>query len=137
MQWFSGLYSGGVIASGATDFTTLTNVVALIGYAGSANVQLAHNDGSGNAVLLDLGANFPARTVGATYRLRLAITKGGTTLYYRVERLDTATTPVTGSFTTEIPAASTFLYPLHTCRNASDAVAVAIDSVGFDAWILD
>lgn len=122
-RWWQGLMAG---VPSNVDISTITHCV-LIGKAdGLANVQLVHNDGGGAGVMVDLGANFPANAVGATYRLALVFSSG--TYYYRVTRLDTGDV-ASGSFSTRVPAAG--LQWVAGCSNNTDALSAQIVWQGF------
>lgn len=86
-----------------------------IGYdAADTQVQFMHNDASGVATKIALGASFPKPNADRsfTYRLRLYAPPGTTrALHYEVTYLETGAV-ATGIVTTNLPATSDFLVPL-------------------------
>jgi len=63
---------GGV---GLTQVSTLTNLIGVGNDGSDANLQIIHNDSSGNATKIDLGADFPSnRTVGAASSTMYSVT---------------------------------------------------------------
>ena len=129
-RWVAGLT--------ATQFTTgdpatLTQCL-VIGASVAGNVQVFHNDGGATAVAVDLGSNFPAQTNNACYSVWFGCDPGAATVYYRVRRLDVAYAAY-GSFTTRIPAASSYMWPIIMINNNNaDAVQVCLDHLGYSGF---
>jgi len=80
------------------------------------NIQIMHNDGSGTATKIDLGASFPVPTVDATevYELQLFSPNSLTqSVSYRVIRYDTTGKTIaaqaTGTLTTDLPTLASVL----------------------------
>lgn len=102
--------------------------------AADTNVQLFHNDGSGTATKIDLGASFPVPTAqGPVYQLELFSPNDLTqSVEYRVTLFNTtdktAAAEVTGTITTDIPSVSTLLSPRMWCSvgGTSSIVGVAL-----------
>jgi hypothetical protein len=127
---------------GITNFTgaftnnepsAITNGVGVGWGAADTNLKLFYG-GSAAQTPIDLGANFPARTLSADlYELKLfAPPDEANTIYYTVDRNRgqfVATGTLTGAATV-IPQSTTLLTPLNAliCNNAT-ALAVGIDYV--------
>ena len=74
-----------------------TNCIGLGADAGETTFSIMHNDGSGAATKIALGANFPADTRNADiYALTLTAQPGAATVEYLVERYNSD--PVTPGF---------------------------------------
>jgi hypothetical protein len=69
-------------------------------------------------------------TAGAEYFLELYAAPAGSVVYYRFSRLDTPLV-FTGSFTSDLPAATTQLFPVIGYHSNTDAVQVAVDVSNF------
>ncbi|MFN3280406.1 MAG: DUF2793 domain-containing protein [Tabrizicola sp.] len=109
---FAGM-RGSVSAPTDVNPSTLTNICGMGWDAGDANIQFMHNDGSGTATKIDLGASFPRPTVdrAAAYEIALFAPPGPTqTLYYEVTDLVSGAI-ATGSVTTDLPATTQLLAP--------------------------
>ncbi len=103
------------ITSAPTDVepSTAVNCVAMGWDAADTNVQIMHNDASGNCTKIDLGSNFAVPTSDRTqvYRLELYSPKSTTqSVSYRVTNLNTGNVAI-GTITTNMPSASTFMAP--------------------------
>lgn len=114
---FVGLYSS---TAGSTNVepTTLTNAIGICRSTTSNNFQIYGANGTANSTLINLGSNFPANTVSTDiYRLTLFAPPAGSTVGYRVERvnsIDSTTgqpymTSGTITDTTKMPANNVFL----------------------------
>ncbi|MDK2775033.1 MAG: hypothetical protein KYX65_08535, partial [Tabrizicola sp.] len=80
---------------------------------GDANIQFMHNDGSGTATKIDLGAGFPKPNADLTsvYEIALFSPPGTTSvLNYEVTNLVSGAV-ATGTITTDLPTTSTLLTP--------------------------
>lgn len=112
----------------------LTNVAGIAYGAANANLQFIHNDGSGVATKIDLGASFPKPSVdrGSTYYLELSSPPGPTlSVSYRVVLLETRAV-ATGTVTTDIANGLGNVY-MYTSTGGTSAVtgfAVGIVSIG-------
>ncbi len=88
--------------------------IAGIGYdAADTQVQFMHNDGSGVATKIALGASFPKPNADSSfaYRLRLYSPPGSTqSLSYEVENLGNGAV-ASGTITTDLPAITDFITP--------------------------
>ena len=95
-----------------------TGIVGMGWDAADANIQIMHNDLSGTATKIDLGASFPVPTVdrGEVYELQLYSPNSLTqSVSYRVIRYNTDDKTVaaeaTGTITTNLPPVTTPLGP--------------------------
>lgn len=96
---------------GDVDPSTLINMVGMAWDDDDTNIQFMHNDGSGVATKIDLGASFPVPTVDRanTYRLEMHSPPGSTqSVTYKVVNLETGA-EATGTVTTNLPSNSTLL----------------------------
>lgn len=91
---------------GTALITNQVNIVGLGFESGDTTMRVYHNDGTGTATVVDLGANFPV-SAKAVYELTLDCTPNGS-IAYTVERLDSAFT-ATGTLSTDLPATTTGL----------------------------
>jgi hypothetical protein len=87
--------------------STLTNVIGLGSDTADTNLQIIHNDATGTATKIDLGAAFPAnRTVGAAsttvYSLILYNAPTSTSVIYQVTNNETGAV-ATGTLSTNVP----------------------------------
>lgn len=98
---------------GYTDVTqvdSLTNIIGVGSDAADTNLQVFHNDGSGTATKVDLGASFPAnRTVGAAmttmYSVTLYNADNSSNIIYRVSNNETGAA-TEGTLSTNLPLAT-------------------------------
>jgi hypothetical protein len=85
---------------------SLTNIVGIGSDASDTNLQVFHNDGTGTATKIDLGANFPANRTGSAatdfFVFELYNPFNSMTVYYKVTSLENNVT-VEGSITTNLP----------------------------------
>ena len=107
---------------------TINNSVGAAVLSASGNLQIVTRDGA-TAQTIDLGAGFPGNSLSADlYELMLYAPPNGTTIDYRVERLNNGNV-AEGTLTTNLPGSTTLLCPkLWRCNNAT-ALAVGIDLV--------
>ncbi len=127
---FAGMLNNTTIAGGAVTIASLGNMFCVGKDPADTNLKVFHNDASGSATTIDLGANFPGNTSNVDlYEVRFFSPPGGTVISYSVERLNT------GHFTsgtigpTEIPGSTTYLMPYVGVGTGNVASAVAIDVV--------
>jgi hypothetical protein len=120
-------------ASASSDPSSSTNCVLFAFDAADTNLQVMHNDGAGGCTKIDLGANFPRPTVESTlYKARLWSAPGGTSIKWRIQRLDDPTKVASGTISTELLAADAELYAHFYVNNGpTTSVAAAIDFVQF------
>jgi hypothetical protein len=114
---------------GNVDPSTLANIIGVGNDSADTTLQIMHNDGAGNATKINLGANFPANTVNVDmYELALFCAPNGSTVGYRVERLNTGDV-AEGTLSTDLPASTQLLTPHVFRHNGGTAAAVGIDIV--------
>lgn len=114
-------------AIGNVEPTSLANIVGVGCNAGQTNLYIMHNDGSGTATVIDLGANFPSQTLSTdVYELVLFGAPNGANIGYYVERLNTGDF-ASGVLTTDLPVNTTLLAPQLWRNNGATALAVGID----------
>lgn len=108
--------------------SSLTSCVFVGNDAGDANLQIMHNDASGTCTKVDLGANFPVPSSAnnAMYELILFAAPNGSTIGWRVQRLDVAQINA-GTISTDLPPSTTFLAPHVYVNNNAVASAVILD----------
>lgn len=123
-RWFVGLY-GSAAAIGNANPSSLANTLGFGIDASHTTVRWFYNDGSGTASSSDMGASFPAKTANVVYEIRIFCPPNGSTIYYSIERLDSAAF-AEGSVTTDIPAATQLLSPQIWANNGVDNSAVAL-----------
>ena len=109
--------------------STFINCIGLGSDSGESTLSIMHNDGSGTATKIALGANFPDHTLSAdAYELALFAAPNSLSVGYQVTRLNTGDV-ASGTITTNLPAAN-FLMSLQVGRNnGTTALAVALDLV--------
>ena len=107
---------------------TLTNAIGLVQLSTSNNLHMYAAGASAGANLVDLGVNFPANINTALYELAMFAPPDGS-LQYKVYRIDTGQT-AEGTFTTGLPASSTFMGMNSWRTNNATALSVGIDICG-------
>jgi hypothetical protein len=106
---------------------SLTNILLISKIATSNNLHILHNDNSGTASSIDLGANFPCDTnqTDVYYAKMLVLTVG--TVIYEVIRMNSdgvVTHTATGTITSDLPQDNVLLYHrAWVTNNASSADA--------------
>lgn len=92
--------------------STLLNIVGMGWDAADANIQIMHNDGTGTATKINLGASFPVPTTDRSkvYELGLFCAPNSSQITYEVTDLATGAS-ATGTITTDLPVNTTFLAP--------------------------
>jgi len=117
-------------ATGATATTTvpsnLTNCIFVGWDSADTNLQVMHNDASGTCTKIDLGASFPANSTTAVYEFMMFAPPNGSSVFYRVVRLDTGDV-AEGEITTDLPASTTFLTRHEYMNNGGTAAAVILE----------
>ncbi len=126
--------------SSPTDVETssLFNLIGMGWDAADTNIQFMHNDNSGVATKIDLGANFPAPTVDRSqvYEVQLYSPNSLTqTVYYRVIRynttLKTIAAETTGTVTTNLPPVTQLLAPQVHLSVGGTLSVVGVALMGF------
>lgn len=117
-------------ATGATATTTvpstLTNCIFVGWDSADSNLQVMHNDGSGTCTKVDLGSDFPSNNTSAVYEFMMFAPPNGSSVFYRVVRLDTGDV-AEGEITTDLPASTTFLTRHEYMNNGGTAAAVVLE----------
>lgn len=93
--------------------SSLVNLIGMGWDAADTNIQMMHNDASGTATKIDLGASFPVPSADRTkaYELVMFASPADTSqVQYRVTDLGTLEV-ASGSITTDLPTTATFLAP--------------------------
>lgn len=88
-------------------------------------LNILHNDGAGGAASIPLGADFPSRDTATIYDFFLyAHPAGGDVDYYIINRGSGAV--ASGTISSDLPAATSFLAPLLWSTNGAAAGGVAV-----------
>jgi len=126
---FVGLHSAtGAIATTQV-IDALTNIIGVGWDSADTTLRIMHNDSSGAATEVDLGANFPTNSTTAFYELILYAAPNATSVSYRAVRLDTGS-EASGTITTNLPANTTFLTHHQYMNNGGTAAAVGLEVMG-------
>jgi len=90
--------------------STLLNTIGMGWDAADTNVHIIHNDGTGAATKINLGANFPRPNVDRAnmYILTLIASRNVNEVHYMVTNLNNGAV-ATGTLTTDLPAANQLL----------------------------
>ena len=126
-----GLWSASGATSTSQDPAALTNCIFVGNAAADANLQLMYNDASGTCSKINLGSDFVKNQQNGMYELILFCKPGDSGINYRVKRIDSLNTEVSGFLTTDIPASTTFLLPHYYANNGGTAAAVILDFYRF------
>lgn len=107
--------------------STNTNIIGVGTDSGESTLSVMHNDGSGNATKIALGANFPDHTLRAdVYELALYSAPNSGVVDYEVTRLNTGDV-ARGQITIDLPALTTLLTFQSWRNNGTTASAVIAD----------
>lgn len=119
--------SAGLAAPGNVNPSSLVNMLGFGADSGDANMQFMHNDGSGTATKVDLGANFPANTSNVDfYEMQMLYLPASGVVKYYIKNLANGVES-SGSVTTDIPADTVGLGQLDYRNNGATALAVRYD----------
>ncbi len=127
---FFGLWSS--IAAGATTQTpgALTDAVVFgFNTVTDVNWKLFHNDASGVATEVDLGAGFPVSNFANLYTIILYCAPNAGAIWARMVN-ETTGAVFEQEITTNLPTATAFLSPRNYMNNGGVAAAVAFDCAG-------
>ena len=117
--------TGGTTAT-TTVPSNLTNCIFAGWDSADTNLQIMHNDGSGTCTKIDLGTDFPANNTTAVYEFMMFAAPNGSSVYYRVVRLDTGDS-IEGEITTNLPTSTTFLTRHEYMNNGGTAASVILE----------
>jgi hypothetical protein len=122
--------------SSTTTVESLTNIIGMGSDATDTNLQIFHNDGSGTATKINLGASFPANKTGAVangeaYQLELYNVFGSTSVKYRVRKLSDGT-EVMGTISTNLPTVA--IGPQIVRTSGSTSQNISIDLIQLTAY---
>lgn len=107
--------------------STLLNIVGVGSDNGETTLSIMHNDGTGAATKVALGANFPCNTQNVDwYRFELWAQPNAATINYRVTRRNTGNV-AEGTVTTDLPVNTAYLFPILRRNNGATALAVSLD----------
>lgn len=109
------------------DPSTFVDCIGIGNDTGDANLSMIHNDGSGTATKVDLGAFFPANTQSTDfYELQMLSLPGTLEVKYHVRNCTTGAT-TQGIITTDLPASGTSLARTFWRNNGTTALAVRFE----------
>jgi len=109
--------------------TALTNCIGLAKLTTSNNLHLIHNDSSGTATAIDLGASFPSNTVETDFYI-LRLKTNGSNIDYTVTRVNTGGS-TSGTLTTDLPATTQALnFGYYVVQNTGANTTTGIDYFG-------
>lgn len=116
-------------AIGNVNPSTLLNIIGFGADSTDTNLQVMHNDTTGSATKINLGANFPANTRSTDmYEFSLYCAPNGTVINYQVSNLTTGNI-ATGDLNTKIPLNTQLLAMQLWRHNGGTAAAVGLDIV--------
>ena len=109
--------------------TALLNCIGIAKLTTSNNLHIIHNDGSGTATVIDLGASFPSNTIETDFYI-LRLKTNGSNIDYSVTRVNTGGV-ATGTLSTDLPNASTALnLGYYVVQNSGANTTTGIDYFG-------
>lgn len=113
--------------------STLVDMIGMGWDDTDTTIQIMHNDATGTATKVDLGAAWPKPVADAAdvYDFELFCEPNGTTVYWRVTNVGTGLS-ATGAITTNIPAIETPLCCLHVYTSVGGTSGVT--GVGFSSF---
>lgn len=127
---FIGMRNSIAAPSATTSPAAYTNSIGVAQVNGSANLQMVYGGSAGQAAI-DLGANFPAATVGNIYELTLfARPDISNQVAYKVKNITTGNETsgiLTGVLGTALPTTTTLLGPAMYRTNNATALAVVME----------
>lgn len=130
---FVGLSPSSTVGNASPGPSASLNIIGIGSDGGDANFSVFHNDGSGTATKIPLGANFPANTLSAdVYELALFAAPNASDVGWQVTRLNTGHV-ASGTISTDLPVNDLMLMPAFMRHNGSTALAVGIDMMGLYA----
>lgn len=126
-RMFFGL-SATTAALANVDPSTLTNIMGFATNSAQTTIQFMHNDASGAATQVNMGASFPTNTAATNfYEVRMfAPSGGGSRVFYSITRLNDNTV-VQGEASTNLPALEQILAAHIWYNNGTTASVVSLD----------
>lgn len=125
-------FAGMRVASAPTDVepSTLTDMFGMGWDAADTNIQFMHNDASGTAIKIDLGASFPVPTVDRTNMYELQTYANTSGISYRVVNYTNGAV-ASGTVNTNIPSTTTLLAPsMHiSVGGTSSVIGIALSKI--------
>ncbi|MGD9670119.1 MAG: NosD domain-containing protein [Hyphomicrobiaceae bacterium] len=130
---FIGLTNSAAALSGGADPSSFASIVAVGWDTTDTTLQVMHNDSTGTATKIDLGAGFPADSQATDiYDVAFYAVPGATSIEYRVERVWGGSNQVaTGTISTDMPANTLPLGFQAYASNRTSAAIVRLDLMGF------
>jgi len=122
----AGRAAAGVLPNGNP--SALTNLIGVGADTGDATLHIMHNDDSGLATRIDLGAAFPANTRNTDLYQLVLTCNADLSVTYKVTNLTTAA-ELSGNLATNLPMPLQLLAPQIWRNNGTTAVSVGIDVV--------
>lgn len=117
---------GGAGIIGNSEPSALTNIIGVGMNAADTTLQIMHNDATGAATKIDLGASFPESTNTDFYELALYCSPSDTTVMYEVCNLTTGA-QVSGEIIANLPLNTQLLTWQLWRHNSNTGIAVGID----------
>jgi hypothetical protein len=117
---------GNTTAIGNVNPSTILNMIGVGFDSGETTWRILHNDGSGVATKIDLGANFPCNTSTEAYEVAIFAPPGQSSVWVQVSRLGTIHS-TTVEITTNLPAINTLLTFHLWCNNGTTAAAKTLN----------
>lgn len=125
MRAVYGMSISGAAVIGNIEYNTLTDFIGLVRLSGSNNWHVLHNDNTGTATTIDLGASFPANVVDEKYTFRIT-PLSTTSCDFKVTRQSTGVS-VTNTLTTDLPSLNQLFTFRGGANNNTNAVAFGWD----------
>lgn len=122
---FVGMTSS-ITALGNADPSTFTNIIGVGMDSADTTLQIMHNDATGTATKINLGASFPESTNTDMYELVLFCPPNGIEVSYQVTNLSTGV-EVRGDILTNLPLNTQLLTWQLWRHNLNTGVAVGLD----------
>lgn len=108
--------------------STLLSIAGMAYDSGDTNWYIVHNDTSGTATKVDLGADYPCNTDDTAYEITIWAPAGESSVWVEVWRMGTAHR-TTVEITSDLPASGTLLAPQLWVNNGPTAAAKTVDLI--------
>jgi hypothetical protein len=122
---FTGLLGAAGVPSASIVPGSMLDALGVGWDSGDANLSIIHNDASGAATKINLGASFPANSTSNVYELVLFCPANGSAVEYRVTKLNDGT-QATGTISSNMPGSTTALGWHAFLNNGATANTVAL-----------